>query len=998
MEFYSKSQIALEYAYRMRARIVGLSVIWVYASNSARFVESYKRIATECNIPGKDDPDLDVLQLVRDWLEISYERKFLMIIDNVDDRSIFFDKATSTSKALREYTPQCDRGTIIYTTRSRDIGINLSLDREPIFVPSMEVEEARSLLGERIRSQSTNEEQLDLLEELVFLPLAICQATAFMLKRNRRIFDYLKMYKKGEETRIKLLGQRFNYHGREARPLESVITTWWISFNSIKMENSRAADLLSIMSYMDYQAIPFSLLIGDVEDRFDFEEAMGLLEAFSLVTLDMDTYYCQVHQLATVATQAWLAQLEEESHKSALEALYIIYERFPDGRGFFQDWSTCSTYLPHAESVLRHTLNQTTKNVSYQKASLSLKVSNYLEMQGQFEDSERLSEYSMRIFEELHGRDHEETLDAIFCYACTLTRQGRYRESLAVHREVLAGREKVIGHDHGDTLASLGAVGINLRELGCYREAAEIHRKELAGKEKLLRNDEGSDSTIERNYLNALGNVARVTASQGRYAEAEKLHHEVLERSKALLGSEHPDIFIDRGLLIDTIWNQGRLAEAEGMVIALPRDRTDILGEKHYDTLKTIGTLAAIKARQGKLEESESLTRKALGLSIETLGENHPSTINDMHDLACIAFERASYAAAESTFRKCLIPQINTLGPTHPHTLLTRRNIGNAIREQGRWEEAEKMDYQSIELCESLAETREMEMEIAPFLRNIGDALEIGDRYLEAEPVRRQELDLRIAAREEKSPQIFNCLDFLGNALSEQDKFEEAIPYYERAVEYNSSNLGREDQMIKGTIWHLAVAYRDTDRFELAEKTYRKLRNLQEEISEPLDSILFDLSWVLSKQEKYAESEENYREVLMLSRELPPEKRTLLHRAIVMNNLASVMKHQDVLSEEAENLLREAYDIRFENLGAEDPLTIKSLMFLAEDMQYRGRDASVAFEKLRALGVPAVDDEEQEDGHCADSEHDNYSTEDEEESSPAKSEDEAQGQSQEHRT
>lgn len=998
MGFYSKSQIALEYAYRMRARTAGLSVIWVHASNSARFAESYKRIATACNIPSKDDPSSDVPQLVRDWLETSYERKFLMIIDNVDDRSTFFDEATSTGKALREYIPQCDRGTIIYTTRSRDIGIDLTLDRDPISVPSMEVEEARSLLGERVRSQSTNEEQLELLEKLVFLPLAICQATAFMLKRNRSISDYLTIYQRSEETRIKLLGQRFNYHGREARPLESVVTTWWISFHSIKMENSRAADLLSIMSYMDYQAIPFSLLIGDAEDKFVFEEAMGLLEAFSLVTLDMDTFECQVHRLVTLATQAWLAQFEEESHKSALEALYIIYERFPDGQGFLQDRSTCSRYLPHAESVLRHTSKQTSEDVSYQKASLSLKMSNYLVMQGQLEESERLSEYSMRFFEEIHGRDHEETLRATFGYANTLGRQGRYHESLAFHREVLTAREKVIGHDDEDTLASLGAVGSTLRELGCYREAEEIHRKELSGKEKLLRTDDGSYPNIECNYLNALSNVARVTASQGRYAEAEKLHREVLERSETLLGSKHPNVFIGRGVLIGAIRHQGRLAEAEKMYIALLCDRIDILGEKHYDTINTICGLAGVKARQGKLEEAEGMYRKALGINITTLGDNHPSTINDIHNIACIAFERASYAEAETTFRKCLGPQINSLGSTHPQTLLTRRNIAAAIRKQGRWEEAEKMDYQSIELCESLAETREMEMETASFLRNIGDALEIQGRFQEAEPVRRQELDLRIAAGEEESPKIFNCLDFLGNALFEQDKFEEAIPFYERAVEYNSSNLGREDQMIKGTIWHLAVAYRDTDRFELAEQTLKKLLDLQEEVSETLGTILSNLSWVLSHQGKYAESEENYRKALKLMRELPPTKATLLSLAVVMNNLASVLLKQDSLSEEAEDLLREAYDIRCENLGAADRLTIKSLTSLADHLQYRGRDASVALEKLRALGVPVVDDEEQEDGHYADSEHDNDSTEDEEESNPAKSGDEAQNQRQEHHT
>jgi len=237
------------------------SVFWVHASNPARFVESYKRIASECNIPGKDDPNSDVLQLVRDWLEAKYKRPFLMIVDNVDDRMVFFDHPPPPGKALRVYIPHCNGGTIIYTTRSRDIGIDLSLDRDPIAVPSMEVEEARSLFGERVIAQSTEEEQLELLEELVYLPLAISQATAFMLKRNKSISEYMKTYRQSEATRIKLLGQRFNYHGREARPLESVVTTWWISFNSIKMENGRAAELLSVMSFMDYQGIPFSLLI-----------------------------------------------------------------------------------------------------------------------------------------------------------------------------------------------------------------------------------------------------------------------------------------------------------------------------------------------------------------------------------------------------------------------------------------------------------------------------------------------------------------------------------------------------------------------------------------------------------------------------------------------------------------------------------------------------------------------------------------------------------------
>ncbi|KAL9133932.1 MAG: hypothetical protein Q9175_004893 [Cornicularia normoerica] len=109
--------------------------------NAARFVQSYKRIPSEFQIPGRDDPNADVLQLVRDWLEAKYECRWLMIIENVDDRNMFFETFTYAGKALRE-----------------DIGMDLALDRVPITVPSMDVQEAQALLGQRVRAECTKTE------------------------------------------------------------------------------------------------------------------------------------------------------------------------------------------------------------------------------------------------------------------------------------------------------------------------------------------------------------------------------------------------------------------------------------------------------------------------------------------------------------------------------------------------------------------------------------------------------------------------------------------------------------------------------------------------------------------------------------------------------------------------------------------------------------------------------------------------------------------------
>ena len=71
---YSKSQIALEYCYRQKQRYPDSSIFWIHASTVARFEEAYKRIASEFEIPGRDDPKTDVLQLVRNWFERRYTK------------------------------------------------------------------------------------------------------------------------------------------------------------------------------------------------------------------------------------------------------------------------------------------------------------------------------------------------------------------------------------------------------------------------------------------------------------------------------------------------------------------------------------------------------------------------------------------------------------------------------------------------------------------------------------------------------------------------------------------------------------------------------------------------------------------------------------------------------------------------------------------------------------------------------------------------------------
>ena len=216
----------------------------------ARFEESYKRIAAEFELPGRDDPLIDVLQLVRNFFEGQYNIPWLMVIDNVDDSQMF--RKTRTGKSHLEYIPQVANGSVLYTSRNRDVAVDLV--GNPISVPPMSIEEARMLLGERVRGASTEAEQDMLLTELDNLPLAIAQAASYMTKRRKTIPQYLKLLQDGEASQLKLLAHDFFDVGREAASFNSVTMTWTVSFQQIESENPRAANLLLLMSLLDRQS------------------------------------------------------------------------------------------------------------------------------------------------------------------------------------------------------------------------------------------------------------------------------------------------------------------------------------------------------------------------------------------------------------------------------------------------------------------------------------------------------------------------------------------------------------------------------------------------------------------------------------------------------------------------------------------------------------------------------------------------------------------------
>lgn len=63
------------------------------------------------------------------------------------------------------------------------------------------------------------------------------------------------------------------------------------------MENPKVAYVLSLISFLDRQRIPQSLLDSEDEHLDELEEAVGALEAFSLVVANTKDRCYDIHRL-----------------------------------------------------------------------------------------------------------------------------------------------------------------------------------------------------------------------------------------------------------------------------------------------------------------------------------------------------------------------------------------------------------------------------------------------------------------------------------------------------------------------------------------------------------------------------------------------------------------------------------------------------------------------------------------------------------------------------
>ncbi|KAF2470888.1 TPR-like protein [Lindgomyces ingoldianus] len=930
-----KSQIAIQYCYNVQDVSPQTWVFWVHASTQARFEEGYRRIAEAAKIDGWDNPKADVLRLVRSWLCDKSNGRWMMVVDSADDLSVFFPPAHGTlvtgatnlsqsAEPLSDFLPQSANGSILVTSRSRDVAFRLTGSQNSIIeIKPLEKDDALALLRKKLGFDTDDRDVTELLQTLDYMPLAITQAAAYIVQRAPRmtVSRYLDEVRRSDHDRARLLKKDVGDSRRDGRASNSIIATWQISFEYIRKESPTAARLLSLMSLLDCQGIPELLLRGRYQPaadlEADFDDDIHTLTSYSLVGMSANGSEFEMHRLVQFSTKKWL-ELYNELEDWKRTYVMLMNDNYPVGR--HENWTVCQALFPHALAAVEYEPKGAKAQEAW--ASVLFKAAWYAGEMGQYDIAQRMGSAAFRARESLLGAEHPDTLSSLNNLGLVLDWQGRYGEACAIHQRGLEAKGRVLGAEHPDTLTSMGNLASTYRNQGRWKEAEGLEVQVLDTSQRVL-GEEHPDT------LTSMANLASTYRNQGRWREAEELEVQVMDTRKRVLGEEHPDTLTSMANLASTYRNQGWWKEAE----ELQEDELEIcsrvLGEEHPDTLTSMANLASTYQDQGRWKEAEELGKQAVDTRKRVLGEEHPDTLTSIGNLASTYQNQGRWKEAEELEVQVIDRRKKVLGEEHPYTLVSIANLASTYRNQGRWKGAEELEVQVMD-----TRRRVLGKEHPDTLASMGNLAFTywnQGRWKEAEELEVQVVDTSLRVLGEEHPDTLTSMANLASTYQNQGRWNEAEELEVRVMDTRKRVLGEEHPDNLTSMANLASTYHKQGRWKEAEELEvqvmnRKKRVLGEEHPDTLTSMA-NLASTYRNQGRWKEAEELEVQAMDRRKKVLGEEHP--DTLASMNNLAFTLKSQG-RNDEAILLMERFLPLGKQIFGSQHPYILSSLEALTK--------------------------------------------------------------------
>ena len=638
-----KTQLALAFCHTIKKNYPDYSIFWLSGLSHARFKQDYATIAKACSI-GKSEKD-DILPHVKEYLSSEAAGKWLLVLDNIDDKTLLFDNEDGLANNL----PQSENGKLLFTTRYKDIAVDIAGSGNILDLEVMTIDESELFLKKSLgRGDLIHDKRIirELLEELEYLPLAIAQASSYIIKTSISLWEYLSLLKSSEADMISLLSHDFRDNTRDKESRSAVAVTWLVSFQQMQKEEPAAADILFFIALIENKKIPMSILPQPAHGNL--LHAIGTLMGYSFLTRQGNEDDYDMHRLVHRTVRLWMRKegiLDEWTDR----VLIHLAKMFP-----WDDWkhrNIWREYVPHTVRIL-----QDTKNIpSDYRADICIRLGCCLSLDGRFSEALLWISECATWRNAFLPKNDKKRLDAQHELAVAYKDTNQSRKAIVLLEEVIAIETNWFASDHLSKLASQHVLAMAYFD-DDQRERA-INLLEKIVEEKTARLAEN-----DPNRLASQHELARAYSRDGKTTKAIQLLEQIVKVKAAQLTKNDPSILV----------SQHELATA-------------------YRT-------------NGNTEKAIELLEQVVEVQAHELAENNPSRLLSEHELASAYLKNGETKRAIDLLKHVVHVQCNELSPSDPTSLASQHELGRAYRRDGQTEQAIQVLQQVVEAKGELAE------------------------------------------------------------------------------------------------------------------------------------------------------------------------------------------------------------------------------------------------------------------------------------------------------
>lgn len=524
-----KTETAIEYAFRHAAHYQ--YVFFLHADDIGKIKRDYAQIAKLLKLsPWETGLDGCVLAVL-EWMKEN--SRWLLIVDNVDE-----------PEDVARYIPTRTTGHVLITTRKKNVDPVAPGYVKAVAIGIFTPEESQRFMllstERNVDGSPAEEEALKALTNAIAgLPVALEQAATYIRNLPCSFADYWHEFnRRRTELFASDLARPRQHEGVVSEAIdrdEAITTTWDINFRQVEREAKKhpdtargaAPDLMLVSAFLSPDDIPLDLLSSGASElgpraakclrgdsRLRVNEALHLLDQFSLIEVKTQTRAYRMHRLVQEVIRKWWMTPEQRVvwAKRVINVLRRGTLVLQASEGSWPSALKDQHFASFVASILMD--NWKAEDFEFEEAAELLSQAGFLlTKMEQHREADRFLERAIAIREKLLGADHLDLAQTLSNFANNLADWGRNKDALNYYKRALEIRQQKQHQDHAAIAQIHNDYGIAYFNLGNYDDAEKHYLEALRIWKK-----EGDRNLIGSAYFN-LAMIYR-----NRTSQQEKAH------------------------------------------------------------------------------------------------------------------------------------------------------------------------------------------------------------------------------------------------------------------------------------------------------------------------------------------------------------------------------------------------------------------------------------------------------------------------------------------